>query len=34
MQLGLFQNIINEVKKLDIGDFIKEISERWKYSNA
>lgn len=30
MQLGLFQNIINEVKKLDIGDFIKEISERMK----
>lgn len=30
MQLGLFQNIINEVKKLDIGDFMKEISERMK----
>ena len=30
MQLGLFQNIINEVKKIDIGDFIKEISERMK----
>ena len=30
MQLDLFQNIINEVKKIDMGEFIKEISERMK----
>lgn len=30
MQLGLFQNIIKEVKKIDIGEFMKEISERMK----
>ena len=30
MQLNLFQNMVNEVKKIDIGEFIKEISERMK----
>lgn len=30
MQLNLFQNIVNEVKKIDVSKFIKEISERLK----
>lgn len=29
MQLNLFQSIVNEIKKVEIGDFIKEISERF-----
>ena len=30
MQLNLFQNIVNEISKIDINEFIKEISERLK----
>ena len=28
MQLGLFQNIVNEIRKINISDFINEITER------
>ena len=28
MQLGLFQNIANEIKKVNINDFINEVMER------
>lgn len=28
MELNLFKNIVNEMKKIDISEFIKEISER------
>lgn len=28
MQLGLFQNITNEIKKVNINDFINEVMER------
>ena len=28
MQLGLFQNIVNEIRKINISDFINEVSER------
>lgn len=28
MQLGLFQNIVNEIRKINISDFISEVSER------
>lgn len=28
MQLNLFQNIVNEIRKVDVSEFIKEISER------
>lgn len=28
MQLNLFQNIANEIKKIDVSKFIKEIGER------
>lgn len=29
MQLNLFQSMVNEIKKIEIGDFIKEVSERF-----
>lgn len=28
MQLGLFQNIVNEIRKINISDFISEVTER------
>lgn len=28
MQLGLFQNIVNEVRKINIGDLLSEVKER------
>lgn len=28
MQLGLFQNIVNEIRKIDISNFISEVTER------
>lgn len=28
MQLSLFQNIANEIKKIDVNEFINEIKER------
>lgn len=28
MQLNLFQNIVNEIKKIDVNEFINEIKER------
>ncbi len=28
MQLGLFQNIVNEIRNINIGDFINEVKER------
>ena len=28
MQLGLFQNIVNEIRKINISDFINEVIER------
>ena len=28
MQLNLFQNIANEIKKIDVNEFINEIKER------
>lgn len=28
MQLGLFQNIVNEIRRINISDFISEVTER------